>query len=140
MPDQGPEPALKKQKTANTSSSDSSKVIRQSLFSDESRSRLRDELQGAQPYTHVVIQELCDPAVLRAVREEVIHNIQATYKETDLFKVFQTGKHVDGSAVAVITSQAQLVFRASLEGFANCTPPQQHCPWHLLWLHCLRLL
>lgn len=25
------------------------------------------------------------------VREEIIHNIQATYKETDLFKVFQTG-------------------------------------------------
>jgi hypothetical protein len=39
----------------------------------------------------VVIKDLCDPTVLRAVREEVIHNISATYKETDLFKVFQTG-------------------------------------------------
>jgi hypothetical protein len=93
-PDQEPEPALKKQKTANgtSDSSSSSKVIRQDLFSDGCRSKLRDDLQSAQPYTHVVIRELCDPTVLRAVRDEVIHNISATYKETDLFKVFQTGK------------------------------------------------
>jgi Rps23 Pro-64 3,4-dihydroxylase Tpa1-like proline 4-hydroxylase len=92
MPDQAPEPALKKHKTANNGSSDSSsKVVRPDLFSDESRSRLHKELHSAQPYTHVVIKDLCDPTVLRAVREEVIHNISATYKETDLFKVFQTG-------------------------------------------------
>lgn len=93
-PDQEPEPALKKQKTASSTdgNSSSSKVIRQDLFSDDSRSSLRDSLQNAQPYTHVVIKELCDPAVLRAVRDEVIHNISATYKETDLFKVFQTGE------------------------------------------------
>ncbi|KAI8476726.1 MAG: hypothetical protein J3K34DRAFT_222445 [Monoraphidium minutum] len=30
-------------------------------------------------------------AARRQVRDEVIHNVQATYKETDLFKVFQTG-------------------------------------------------
>jgi Rps23 Pro-64 3,4-dihydroxylase Tpa1-like proline 4-hydroxylase len=94
---QAVEPAQKKQKTtANGSSDDSSsnKVIRQTLFSDESRKKLHDDLHNAQPYTHVVIKDLCDPTVLRAVREEVIHNISATYKETDLFKVFQTGKAV----------------------------------------------
>lgn len=99
--DQAPpaEPALKKQKTAGSSNAaggSSSKVIRQSLFSEQSRSKLHEELHTAQPYTHVVIQELCDPAVLRAVREEVIHNISATYKETDLFKVFQTGERWGG--------------------------------------------
>eukprot|EP00775_Hariotina_reticulata_P007350 gene7350-7561_t len=40
---------------------------------------------------HVVLKDLCEPDLLRAVRDEVIHNISATYKETDLFKVFQTG-------------------------------------------------
>ncbi len=29
--------------------------------------------------------------LLRGVRDEIINNIHATYKETDLFKVFQTG-------------------------------------------------
>lgn len=33
------------------------------------------------------------------VREEVIHNIQATYKETDLFRVFQTGEWYRQGAV-----------------------------------------
>ena len=45
----------------------------------------------AQPYPHVVLRDVCDPDCLRAVREEIINNIEATYKETDLFKMFQTG-------------------------------------------------
>lgn len=40
---------------------------------------------------HSVMHGLLPPATLTAVREEIVTNIQATYKETDLFKVFQTG-------------------------------------------------
>ncbi len=66
-------------------------VFRDSLFTPESRRQLRAAFETAQPYTHLVFQQLCDPALLRQVREEVINNVNATYKETDLFKVFQTG-------------------------------------------------
>eukprot|EP00879_Flechtneria_rotunda_P017131 GHRR01017941.1.p1 GENE.GHRR01017941.1~~GHRR01017941.1.p1 ORF type:complete len:466 (+),score=131.78 GHRR01017941.1:259-1656(+) len=66
-------------------------VIRQDLLSAESRKQLRQQHDAAKPYTHLVLKDLFDPTLLRAVRDEVIHNISATYKETDLFKVFQTG-------------------------------------------------
>lgn len=42
-----------------------------------------------------MIPEICDPARLRAVRDEIIDNIEATYKETDLFKMLQTGDLVN---------------------------------------------
>lgn len=117
-PDQAAEPALKKQKTASSGLGDT-QVIRPDLFSEQSRTRLQEELQTAQPYTHVVIQDLCDPAVLRSVREEVIHNISATYKETDLFKVFQTGARAAGQLLPLL-----------LLLFLFCTSPVQPaaCP------------
>jgi hypothetical protein len=82
------QPAAKKQKTADCGTAD---VIRQSLLSDESRSELRKQHDTSGPYTHLVLKDLVNDKLLRAVRDEVIHNISATYKETDLFKVFQTG-------------------------------------------------
>lgn len=87
------QPASKKQKTAAAAadSGAAAAVIRQSLLSGDSRSQLRQQHDSSGPYTHLVLKELADEQLLRAVREEVIHNISATYKETDLFKVFQTG-------------------------------------------------
>lgn len=43
------------------------------------------------PYPHCVIKDICNPDLLRKVRDEIIENVEATYKETDLFKMFQTG-------------------------------------------------
>ena len=71
---------------------ESATVIRPSLLEKESRDSLRTQFETSGPYTHLVIHDLCDEQLLRGVRDEVINNIQATYKETDLFKVFQTGK------------------------------------------------
>ncbi|PNH11629.1 PKHD-type hydroxylase ofd1 [Tetrabaena socialis] len=47
--------------------------------------------QAAKPYHHCVMHDIFEPGLLRGVRDEIINNIDATYKETDLFKVFQTG-------------------------------------------------
>jgi hypothetical protein len=66
-------------------------AVRASLLEPESAAELRRQHDSSGPYTHVVLKDLAEPALLRAVREEVINNVQATYKETDLFKVFQTG-------------------------------------------------
>jgi hypothetical protein len=86
------QPAIKKQKTAAAPTDNgTADVIRQSLLSADSRSELRQQHDTAGPYRHLVLKDLVDDKLLRAVREEVIHNISATYKETDLFKVFQTG-------------------------------------------------
>ena len=40
-----------------------------------------------QPYTHCVLRDVFERAALTRARDEIINNIQATYKETDLFKV-----------------------------------------------------
>lgn len=66
-------------------------VINPELLTEESKKSLRQQYESSLPYTHAVLHNAFDPAVLVKVRDEIINNIQATYKETDLFKVFQTG-------------------------------------------------
>ena len=51
---------------------------------------LAAEVAAAAPYPHGVLRGLCDNAFLRRVREEAIDNLPATFKETDLFKMYQT--------------------------------------------------
>ena len=50
----------------------------------------RDKYISATPYSHLHIQSLCPPDVLKLIHEEVKLNLRANFKETDLFKVFQT--------------------------------------------------
>ncbi|GIL68469.1 hypothetical protein Vafri_21729, partial [Volvox africanus] len=52
---------------------------------------LAGQYQAAEPYKHCVMRDIFSIDLLRQVRDEIINNINATYKETDLFKVFQTG-------------------------------------------------
>lgn len=66
-------------------------VLRADVTSPASRDALAAEYAAAQPYPHCVIPDICRPEALLAVRDEIIHNVQATYKETDLFNMFQTG-------------------------------------------------
>jgi hypothetical protein len=85
------EPDAKRLKRAEASSPAVQGVVRPEVLSDSSRKALRHACDTSQPYYHLIIRDLCDDQLLRQVRDEVINNIQATYKETDLFKVFQTG-------------------------------------------------
>ncbi|KDD76613.1 hypothetical protein H632_c160p0, partial [Helicosporidium sp. ATCC 50920] len=61
------------------------------LLSSAAAALAREEVAASKPYPHLVLRDVCDPARLRLVREEVIEHLQATYKETDLFRMFQTG-------------------------------------------------
>lgn len=67
-------------------------VIRPSLLSAESATALAAAYASAAPFPHAQLADVIDPAVLRAARDEIVEHVQATYKETDLFKVFQTGE------------------------------------------------
>jgi hypothetical protein len=66
-------------------------VFAPELLTPESRAALHEQYQNAEPYTHCRMEALCKPDILAKVRDEIVHNINATYKETDLFKVIQTG-------------------------------------------------
>ena len=41
-------------------------------------------------YSHCVIKDICNKDRLRAVHDELVNNLSANLKESDLFKVYQT--------------------------------------------------
>ncbi|KAL8863907.1 MAG: hypothetical protein Q9174_007518, partial [Haloplaca sp. 1 TL-2023] len=45
----------------------------------------------SEPYQHGVIQDLLDPQLLRHVRTEIQQNLSFTRKETDIYKIDQSG-------------------------------------------------
>lgn len=66
-------------------------VVNPALLAPASVEALKASYASAEPYLHCVFTEPFDPSLLANVRDEIINNINATYKETDLFKLFQTG-------------------------------------------------
>ncbi|CAM9794917.1 unnamed protein product [Scytosiphon promiscuus] len=67
------------------------KVLRPSLFESKSVAQMQGEYRISEPYRHLVIPHLMDSEVLKTACEELKTNMQATLKETDIFKVYQTG-------------------------------------------------
>ena len=65
--------------------------LRAGLMSDANASALRKKHDESGPYTHLVIDNLCEEDRMRAVHEECVHEMNTSFKETDLFKVYQTG-------------------------------------------------
>ena len=56
-------------------------------FEEDRIRALKHQFDASGPYTHVVLPELCSADVLAKARSEIIDNVVAKYKETDLFKV-----------------------------------------------------
>jgi Rps23 Pro-64 3,4-dihydroxylase Tpa1-like proline 4-hydroxylase len=92
-----------KKKKAKSGASDEAPVVRPealpspvnaALLSAESRQALGEEFRTAQPYTHVVLRDLCDEGRMRAMIDEIIETMVKdglfTKKETDIFKVLQS--------------------------------------------------
>lgn len=53
---------------------------------------LKKQHDESGPYLHCVIDELCPPGFLRKIHDELTNKMKANFKETDLFKVFQTAE------------------------------------------------
>ncbi|RYG63939.1 hypothetical protein EON64_14970, partial [archaeon] len=51
---------------------------------------LQEEFRTAQPYSHCIISPFCDRDFLSKVHDELTQHMKANFKETDLFKLFQT--------------------------------------------------
>lgn len=73
------------------SSDGTPKVLRPSLFEPKSVAEMQAEYRISQPYRHLVIPDLMDSEVLKTACEELKSNMQATLKETDIFKVGVVG-------------------------------------------------
>eukprot|EP00192_Tetraselmis_astigmatica_P003656 CAMPEP_0117653098 /NCGR_PEP_ID=MMETSP0804-20121206/3004_1 /TAXON_ID=1074897 /ORGANISM="Tetraselmis astigmatica, Strain CCMP880" /LENGTH=580 /DNA_ID=CAMNT_0005459239 /DNA_START=84 /DNA_END=1826 /DNA_ORIENTATION=+ len=94
----------------------------------------RQEYQSSQPYPNLVLHKLGDEQQMRAVRDEIITHLRATFKETDLFKVLQTGdlKNMDELDPEQLAKLPQLQalrdglyspeFRGAVEAMTGCGP------------------
>lgn len=60
------------------------------FYSKETLDKIRSDFSSAAPFPHATVSELGEDAFMRTVREEVITELTADYKETDIFKVLQT--------------------------------------------------
>ncbi|KAF2707722.1 hypothetical protein K504DRAFT_383158 [Pleomassaria siparia CBS 279.74] len=65
--------------------------FRNGLFDTEVLQDYTNAYASSQPYKHAVIHNLVDDALLRNVRNEIREHISFTPKETDIYKIHQSG-------------------------------------------------
>ncbi|KAG8530739.1 uncharacterized protein KY384_004096 [Bacidia gigantensis] len=85
-----PTPPKRKVRESNGSESDRHH-FRPGLFDKAATAKQRGHYDASTPYKHGVIPDLIDPALLRKVRSEVQGNLSFTPKETDIYKIHQSG-------------------------------------------------
>ncbi|KAK4702261.1 prolyl 3-hydroxylase /prolyl 3,4-dihydroxylase, partial [Phenoliferia sp. Uapishka_3] len=61
------------------------------LFTPENIARLTSEHAVSEPYQHGLINKLFDPDFLKEARQEIVDQIAFKDKETDIYKIAQTG-------------------------------------------------
>ena len=66
--------------------------IRKNLYDEGCIRKIRNDHDESGPYTHIVLDELCEEGPMRTIHEECKNNMVTDFKETDLFKVYQTGE------------------------------------------------
>ncbi|OZJ02312.1 hypothetical protein BZG36_04451 [Bifiguratus adelaidae] len=63
----------------------------QGLLDSDYRADLAKKYAASKPYLHCKIEKLINDDLLRKVRTEIIENLHFSLKETDIYKVHQTG-------------------------------------------------
>ncbi|CZR54186.1 related to component of NuA3 histone acetyltransferase complex [Phialocephala subalpina] len=83
----------KRAKTVRTalSEEDVQKCFRKGLFAEDILENYTKEYADSEPYKHSVISGLINDDLLRKVRNEIRENVQFTPKETDIYKIHQSG-------------------------------------------------
>ncbi|KAI1266776.1 Oxoglutarate and iron-dependent oxygenase degradation C-term-domain-containing protein [Xylariaceae sp. FL1019] len=84
------QPSKKKSKIS-LGTEDAQKRFRKGLFGKKILEDYTKEYAESTPYKHAVIHELIDDKLLRSVRNEIKENVSFTPKETDIYKIHQSG-------------------------------------------------
>ncbi|KAK5958594.1 putative component of NuA3 histone acetyltransferase complex [Knufia fluminis] len=79
-------PPAKKRNT-----SDIRKAFRDDLFETQTVKTFHDSYATSEPYPHAVVSNLIQEDLLRNVRSEITENIHFTLKETDIYRIHQSG-------------------------------------------------
>ncbi|KAI0896924.1 Oxoglutarate and iron-dependent oxygenase degradation C-term-domain-containing protein [Annulohypoxylon nitens] len=130
---EGHKPHKKKSKTS-LGDEDAKKRFRNGLFDKDVLDKYTNGYAKSTPYKHSVIHELIDDTLLRAVREEIKNNVSFTPKETDIYKIHQSGDlanldGLDDEALAKLPSLLALrdamysqAFRDYVAHITGCGP------------------
>ncbi|KAJ5189959.1 Prolyl 4-hydroxylase alpha subunit [Penicillium cf. griseofulvum] len=73
------------------SSEEAAARFRDGLFETAEQQKYTSEYAKSSPYLHGVIHPLIEPSLLRSVRDEIETQVSFTEKETDIYKIFQSG-------------------------------------------------
>ncbi|KAL3421218.1 pkhd-type hydroxylase tpa1 [Phlyctema vagabunda] len=91
LPSSNGKGGLKKRAKTVISPEETKKAFRKGLFAPEVLSKYTTGYADSTPYKHSVIHELIDDSLLRSVRDEIRENVHFTPKETDIYKIHQSG-------------------------------------------------
>ncbi|KAM3535526.1 hypothetical protein MY4038_001211 [Beauveria bassiana] len=130
----GGQASRSKRAKASPKPEEAQKRFRDGLFDKKNLDAYRTEYAKSTPYKHAVIHELVNDKLLRSVREEVRVNVHFTPKETDIYKIHQSGDlaNLDGledESLAKLPSLLALrdaiyseSFRDYVAGITGCGP------------------
>ncbi|KAJ4525009.1 putative component of NuA3 histone acetyltransferase complex [Exophiala dermatitidis] len=83
--------ASKKRIVASDQPNDPKAEFRPDLFEDTTVESFRKSYEVAGPYPHAVVPSLIQEPLLRSVRSEIMSHIHFTLKETDIYRIHQSG-------------------------------------------------
>ena len=106
-------PPLKRQNVSPDASLALKSAFRPDLFDLDTRESFRMSYQLAGPYPHAVVPSLLQESFLRSVRSEITTHIHFTLKETDIYRIHQSGdlanlSNLDAESLKHLPSLVQL--------------------------------
>ncbi|KAI5466009.1 Oxoglutarate and iron-dependent oxygenase degradation C-term-domain-containing protein [Mariannaea sp. PMI_226] len=126
--------AKSKRTKPSLSAKQAEKRFRAGLFSENVLDSYTTQYAESGPYKHAVIHDLVDDSLLRSVRNEIKANVSFTPKETDIYKIHQSGDlanldGLDDESLAKLPSLLKLrdaiyseAFRKYVSHITDCGP------------------
>ncbi|KAI6770306.1 hypothetical protein HG530_004935 [Fusarium avenaceum] len=120
----GASKANKKKSKPSLGAEEAQKRFRAGLFDKKVLNSYTKQYAQSEPYKHAVINGLVDDSLLRSVRSEIKANVEFTPKETDIYKIHQSGDlanldGLDDESLAKLPSLLKLRDAIYSESFRN---------------------
>ncbi|KAM0335989.1 hypothetical protein ACHAPQ_004606 [Fusarium lateritium] len=120
----GASKANKKKSKPSLGAEEAQKRFRGGLFDQKVLNSYTEQYAQSEPYKHAVIDGLVNDSLLRSVRSEIKANVEFTPKETDIYKIHQSGDlanldGLDDESLAKLPSLLKLRDAIYSESFRN---------------------
>ncbi|PPR04655.1 hypothetical protein CVT24_011873 [Panaeolus cyanescens] len=127
-------PAKRQKLSQKLSSQDPTHLFANDLFDHNNIARLNSDYHASQPFNYAVVEKLFQDDLLRNVKDECLSDLNFTEKETDIYKVNQTGdlaslNYLSANEISKLPNLLQLrnalyskQFREFLQAVTGCGP------------------